>query len=485
MTNTLYQNGQWMPTKVSFKKNLEGGLDFYFSRTALAQGHLNLSCWHGYQEVVYKKGITPGEIDFDFKLSENAYIVFEFNKDANQFSGIRLSLDKRFKNLYFISSDEGEFKYTKELNAPNVKKNTWNHAKIIFNHGAVLVYLNGQFIATIEIALLQQQHIAFRGGLKTALVDDVVIYELNSNYVIKEKFSHDNFFVFFDILGVIFLLNVIAGDILYIFLKNIPKHSFFLLITGNFVVSILLSAILLLDFFYVSGRYYPLARNQAIRELEREYYFRKEPGYILSKIKERYSDENPKNNIRVLFIGSSQTWGEGARNETETWVNRIEEKLNSSAILKGHFECINAGIPGAASSGLLDIYIKNWIFLEPKMVVINLSSNDNDPDQFAEVLRRFVNLNISKGIKTIFVLEANSIEERLWGLPILHRVMRQVGQETGVTVLDLHGYLVQNYDKGFLWWDSVHLTSFGQKLAADFLADKISRELLVKTQASK
>ena len=91
LTNTLYQNGQWMPTKVSFKKNLEGGLDFYFSRTALAQGHLNLSCWHGYQEVVYKKGITPGEIDFDFKLSENAYIVFEFNKDANQFSGIRLS----------------------------------------------------------------------------------------------------------------------------------------------------------------------------------------------------------------------------------------------------------------------------------------------------------------------------------------------------------------------------------------------------------
>ena len=42
-----------------------------------------------------------------------------------------------------------------------------------------------------------------------------------------------------------------------------------------------------------------------------------------------------------------------------------------------------------------------------------------------------------------------------------------------VPVIDLHGYLVERKDAGFIWWDFVHLTTFGQRLVADKLADDL------------
>ena len=103
----------------------------------------------------------------------------------------------------------------------------------------------------------------------------------------------------------------------------------------------------------------------------------------------------------------------------------------------------------------------------------------DDPVRFLNALRAFAGFNIRKGIKTIFVLEANSIEFTPGDLR-LHPIMRQVGLEKNIPVLDLHGYLALNFDRGFLWWDFVHLTSFGQNLAAGILTDWISQELFAK-----
>ena len=124
---------------------------------------------------------------------------------------------------------------------------------------------------------------------------------------------------------------------------------------------------------------------------------------------------------------------------------------------------MNAGV-------LLELYKREWITLEPEAVVINLSNNDGGSvllaQDFEPCLERFVAINESKNIKTVFVLEANSIEVTPNDLQ-LHPVMRTVGTRHGVPVVELHAFLKAKYDDGFLWWDFVHPTSLGHRLVAD------------------
>lgn len=56
-----------------------------------------------------------------------------------------------------------------------------------------------------------------------------------------------------------------------------------------------------------------------------------------------------------------------------------------------------------------------------------------------------------------------------------HAAMQSVGDEMGVSVWDLHDYLASDavYDSGILWWDEVHLTSYGHRLAGEWLAERM------------
>jgi hypothetical protein len=48
-----------------------------------------------------------------------------------------------------------------------------------------------------------------------------------------------------------------------------------------------------------------------------------------------------------------------------------------------------------------------------------------------------------------------------------------VAQAASAPIVDMQAYLAQNEDRGFLWWDSVHLTSFGQRLFAERLLPEL------------
>jgi hypothetical protein len=76
----------------------------------------------------------------------------------------------------------------------------------------------------------------------------------------------------------------------------------------------------------------------------------------------------------------------------------------------------------------------------------------------------------------VLVLEANSPEVAQDPIPpdenaeLLkrHGEMREIAKKHGLKVIDLHHYLSDPAvaDSGFIWWDFVHLTSYGQKLYA-------------------
>lgn len=179
-----------------------------------------------------------------------------------------------------------------------------------------------------------------------------------------------------------------------------------------------------------------------------------------------------KETYRVLFIGTSQTWGAGAKTREETFVKLIEKRLNEQADKPGKFTCINAGVSGSDSTGLAEYYTNNWIKVRPIITIVNLSSNDTDEKAFYSNLQQFVRINEQNNIKTVFVVEANSPEESQEESGI-HKIMKRVGKENNLLVIDLHKYLRGKYDDGLVWWDYVHLTSFGHKLAAAYIFENL------------
>jgi phospholipase/lecithinase/hemolysin len=77
----------------------------------------------------------------------------------------------------------------------------------------------------------------------------------------------------------------------------------------------------------------------------------------------------------------------------------------------------------------------------------------------------------------VFVLEANSVEidpEGGKGLSTKHSVMRQIGTEENIRIIDIHHYLASlTPQSGNLWWDIVHPTTFGHKLIGQYIFENI------------
>ena len=104
--------------------------------------------------------------------------------------------------------------------------------------------------------------------------------------------------------------------------------------------------------------------------------------------------------------------------------------------------------------------------VRPAVVVVNLSSNDKSSKGFESALRRLVDRIIVARARPVLVLEANAPAAVSRGLRARHSEVRRVAEDYGLPLIDLQGYLESRDDTGFLWWDLVHLTSFGQRLAA-------------------
>jgi lysophospholipase L1-like esterase len=208
----------------------------------------------------------------------------------------------------------------------------------------------------------------------------------------------------------------------------------------------------------------------------------KETKTTSGDLQERFEEAPAADEIRVLFVGTSQTWGAGARVLGETFVFQAERMWNEKLAGRGKAACMKGGISGQNSSVLRERYSKEWIEFQPDVVVINLGTNDTNMEAFRANLARFVELNGERGIRTVFALEANSIEHRPTSLP-QHADMRKVAEEKGVEVIDVHGLLKERYDEGFLWWDFVHPTSFGHRLIAEVITTHVELEPKGQTEA--
>ena len=180
----------------------------------------------------------------------------------------------------------------------------------------------------------------------------------------------------------------------------------------------------------------------------------------------------PRPSRTIVLLGTSQTWGAGADTPDDTLHAQLHKRLLQMG--RSDLLLVNASIRGSRSDELFDRYYKRVSAFKPELVIVNLSCNDlalAGPD-FERNLTRLALFNRSEGAKTIFVLEPAQIS-----LESTAKIMRRVAKRFAIPCLDLHGYLAdpaQSVDSGYLWWDVIHLTSHGQRLAAEFIARGMS-----------
>jgi lysophospholipase L1-like esterase len=197
-------------------------------------------------------------------------------------------------------------------------------------------------------------------------------------------------------------------------------------------------------------------------------------GQIVPRLAREYPPGPPPPGVRrILVLGTSQTWGSGAARPEDVWVRRLEARLGESAQPGERFELIDAGLPGEISKKVRELFERRWLAWQPELVLVVLGNNDRDPAVLARELDAIAEDCAKRGIRAAFVPEPNSIEGRkpsdLRELEAKHAALRAVAERRGLPVVEVHAALAAERDTGFLWWDRVHLTSYGQERLAEHL----------------
>jgi len=463
--NTLLRNGKWTSTKLALEKQVMSALVYMNSRQALSGERLNLGRWHGYQEVIYHEALPLRDVSFDLLLPEQSYLTFVFGKTQERFRGILLGTPP-FSSLYFTALDSGEFLSSAPLPDARPKAGVWTRLTVEFAGDHFSAALDGVPVASFPMDPMGMQRFGFRGCAREVFVDDLVVHRSGPGgtvSVIRETFWNGRGFAlaFASVAAALLLLDLLAL-LVYRGRGARGQKPLFAALAASLLLLVAGAAVVAVYVTRFSGSY-------GVPDAERERAWRAREA---QRINEALSSERqalPEGGDRVLFVGSSQTWGAGATREEDTFVHAIESRL---AVNDPPIECINAGVSGLTAGELFRLYREEWLSFAPRLTVINLSTNDEDAAAFEQALEQFVALNEEHGVATLFVLEPNSTEFTPRS-PRLHPVMRRVAERHAVPVVDAHAYLAERSDRGFLWWDVVHPTSFGHRLIAECLAEEI------------
>jgi lysophospholipase L1-like esterase len=456
--NTLRLNGRWDAGKRHMKLPTVGQGAYFERPQALANGRLDLSAWHGYQEVFLRRPEGFDEIRFRFRLAAESYFYFLFERREAGFSALRLSASPLLPNAYVTGDGEGGFTGRKAVDAAGVRPGAWSVLRAAASGDSWTVSLDGTPVGTFPRSEEGGASFGFRGGAREVLIDDVEARSWSGEWL-REDFSNRRGLYRWAVwvLAAVVLLNLAA-------LKaraRPPRERAFFLLALN--LGLCLEAAALLWFFTATSRFYPKGGLQRDMPAAGPRYLKGPPEVMLGA---RSRGVEP---LRVVFVGGSQTHGSGAADKSQTFPRRLEAELNRLAGRR-RVEVSVVAIPGARAGSLLGRYAEQAGRGAPDVAAINLSFNDRrtPPEVFEAALRRFVELNRRLGTRTLFVLEANSPEHEPGELA-QHPVMRRVAEEEGVPLADLHDCLKKRLDDGFLWWDIAHLTPYGHRAAAECL----------------
>lgn len=464
--NSLSEHPIWKSTKPALAMKVMGARRYMLASQAVVRNRLDLSAWFGFQEVVYDRPLMLSEMDVNVEFEPDGYVNVLYDVRRDGYSGVRLSNRQDLPSIQFRATPEGEFLSEGTLARPALVTANRKHAlRLLFDTARAHILLDGRDEGSFP-RTGGPQRIGFRGGLRAAWVDDIVL-RLSDGTIIREAFTLTRHRVI-RVLAVFCLLGAtfgLAGFLLDAWF-SVPARQIGLWMVIGSVALVAVTA------GTYAHKYLARATYDAT-DLETQRISTHALGVaqttLAAELRRKYGYPPGDSVYRILFLGSSQTWGAGATRENDVWVRQLERMLNNDD-LQLRVECVNAGVSGLLSPQVLGV-ARNLRALSPHAAVITLSNNDVDTAVFRANVDSMVTVLTSSGIATVLLLEPNSPERRVTDshhgdLAVKHRIMAEVGNAHGVPVIDLHQYLASKNRAGFLWWDFVHLTTYGQRLVA-------------------
>ena len=468
--NTLHHNGLWVSGKVELAHGAVSAVTTLVTRPTLRRNRLDLGAYSGFQQFLHNAGRSVRELSFRFRSDEPAHLDVLYGPGPDRLSGVRVSGDPEFESLHYRLAPSGKFQARELLTGWTLPHGSWVPARFAFSEEAVSVFIGEADPIRLTSPASAVRSVGFRGGLESVLVDDVRLTFADGSEPFVEAFSsHASLTPWLLAIGAaLALLTWIGHALLRRCIGLEPPAAHLACLTAHVVILVGVLAFFLVDFLHLAGRY---PADPALLEFA-GYDNRIESAEDVLRRLRAVAAEPDDGRVRILVVGSSQTAGAGARRTEDAIAPTLERRLEAADPAGRRFRVINASVSGALSDGLFSSHRREWIRLRPEIVVINLSSNDRDMPLFLKSLEQFVTLNRVNRIDTLFVLEPNCPES---SEPIApqHEVMRAVAAAHEISVVDMHRTLKAHRQEGFLWWDYVHLTSYGQARFAEILAPEI------------
>jgi hypothetical protein len=345
-----------------------------------------------------------------------------YNRDGAGYSGLRLSRREDMPSILFQSTEKGRLR-SKTLVPIQAIGPGWHTASIRSSFSGLTVKIDQETSVIPTTSRFAAGLVGFRAGIKGARIDDVVIQPITGPSF-RQNFRNSKNWprTFACIVGILLLFGALFSRISLGKFWVATKEGLFHWTLISVVGLVCAGCWYVVDYYFYSkwvprgfGITRPLFSKEdfSIPSFEQLRFTAFEAWYGLlgvetithkgvadrgyptdrifrgpihcGPVKEACIEgmrpataggKSDKSTYRVLFIGSSQTVGAGAKDLEDTFFVRVHHYLSQAISPKFHLESVNFSVSGYRAEKLLRDFKSRYRDFPPDLVVINLSFND-------------------------------------------------------------------------------------------------------------
>lgn len=453
--HTLDRNGAWTLGKRALEPTPDGARAMGSTPNALRYDKLNLGAWSGYQHVVRSEAVDLASFSAGFELHGDECLHMVWGGTDQGSAGVRLSTHERLPTMAWTADADGIFT-AREVLVAGLEPG-WSTA-------TVAVEADGAFTITIDDATVGAGlgpagagRVGFRGCLDDAWVDDVRVRSRDGRVWAEDWAARGRSAVFAVVLALLSLGGALVGALA----SRVPRVGTAASWLGAALVLIAVGVAATLWSAADERTWgHPLAQGVPDRPA------RLEPSEVTDALAGRVQpvEAGP----RILFVGTDQTAGHGARAPGHGFVEQTCPLLPRPPT--GAWQCLSGGYAGSSADELFKLTRDQWMKHRPALLVLVLGAAEIDLLRFERALVRFADLGRAHGVPVVLATEPTSSEAGLAYNAERHAVTRRVAASHGLVLIDLQGRLFERRDDGLLWWDLHTLSAAGHRIAAEEVA---------------
>lgn len=465
---TLESKKEWISTKFEILYFLMGAEEFMRFPQTLAQGKLNLGSWHGHQEIFYAHPGPLKEVKLSFEMDENSFFYVLLKKNSGDVQALRLSRHPDYPSAWIEADRLGKF--TKESHLELLLNSSLHSLEMKIEERKVSLIID-HFQKDVEMSMSENLTFGLRGSANNSYIDDLKLsFAGNPPLSVSENFSTGPAW------SIVFLITAFIMGLTSLLLSSRFKQKDFIyaFITTHFVLYLILG--LGLWTLQKEASKYPegIKLNAVLGFLEpQKAPLREEDSeahYYQAAFQKIFADtgfDYTSSERRIIFLGQSQTWGAGVDRAEDRWTEQICSWIKKQLFPRKLPRCLNAGVSGATSESIATYWMQNAQNLRPHLSIFNISYNDPDYEDFEKNLRQILDFNRLHKIGTLLMIESYARET--WEHDAKQQLMLAMASEYHVPIIDPSKMFVEKKGSGWIWWDSIHLTHYGQTLLADYV----------------